>query len=137
MNVKMKNREMVKTVNNIFAMQTREENNGEKLFGSNIKVVYAIKKNKDRMISALKPYEEARAELLKECNEPEAEKRGDVKIRKDCEEKWNKDIDTLLEIEAEVDIHMIPFKEIGNAALSLNDFEAIEFMLLPAEDAQS
>ena len=50
-------------------------------------------------------------------------------IRKDCTEKWNKEINELLNIEVEADIHMVKFEEVEGLSLSMDDLEAIDFML--------
>ena len=47
----MKNSEMVNIVNGLVAMQERETKSGEKMFPDRIRVVYAIKKNKERLVS--------------------------------------------------------------------------------------
>ena len=62
----MKNSEMVNIVNGLVAMQERETKSGEKIFPGRIRVIYAIKKNKERLVSLLTPYEESRKELLEE-----------------------------------------------------------------------
>lgn len=134
MRVTMTNKEMITTVNNIVEMQDREAQRGEKLFGNKIKVIYAIKKNKEKLTQLLKPYDEARKELLEECNKKEAQLEGRVDIRKDCLEQWNRGVQELLDIEVEVEVHMVKATEIDGLTLSLNDFEAIEFMLEDLED---
>ena len=80
------------------------------------------------MISLLAPYEEARNELLEEYG-TKADENGTVSVRKDCAEKWNKEMNELLSIEAEADVHMIQFNEIDGLSLSMDDLEAIDFML--------
>ena len=105
-----------------------ETKSGEKMFPDRIRVVYAIKKNKERLVSLLTPYEESRNELLEEYG-TKADENGLVSVRKDCKEKWNKEIGELLNIEVEADIHMVKFEEIDGLSLSMNDLEAIDFML--------
>ena len=124
----MKNSEMVNIVNGLVAMQERETKSGEKMFPGRIRVIYAIKKNKELLVSLLTPYEESRNELLEEYG-TKADENGLVSVRKDCKEKWNKEIGELLNIEVEADIHMIKFEEIDGLSLSMNDLEAIDFML--------
>ena len=133
----MTNKEMVETVNRIAAMQDREDGiikrGGQKLFGNKTKVTYAIRKNKEKLLSLLKPYNEEREALLKECNEEEAQRNETVKIKKDCREAYEEGMKGLLEIEVEADIHMIQFEEVEGLELSTNDMEAIEFMLTAPE----
>lgn len=129
MRTKMTNKEMLETVNRIVDMQNREDTKQEKIFGSKIKALYAIKKNKDKLIQLLKPYDESRKELLEECNKTEAQLNNQIDIKNDCKEKWKKNMDELMEIEVDVDIHTIKFSELEGLNLSINDFEAIEFML--------
>lgn len=130
----MTNKEMLESVNRITAMQNRETENHEKIFGSKVKVMYAIKKNKDTLTQLLKPYEESRKELLEECNKKEAQVNGWIDIKNDCKEKWEKGINELLEIEVEADVHMVKFAEIENLSMSMNDLEAIEFMIESPEN---
>ena len=124
----MKNSEMVNIVNGLVAMQERETKSGEKMFPGRIRVIYAIKKNKERLVSLLTPYEESRKELLEEYG-AKADENGVRAIRKDCTEKWNKEISELLNIEIEADVHMVKFEEVDGLSLSMNDLEAIDFML--------
>lgn len=124
----MKNSEMVNIVNGLVAMQERETKSGEKMFPGRIRVIYAIKKNKELLVSLLTPYEEARNELLQEYG-TKADENGVRAIRKDCTEKWNKEISELLNIEVEADIHMVKFEEVEDLSLSMDDLEAIDFML--------
>lgn len=132
--VKMTNAEMVAAVNKITSMQEREEKDGKKLFGSKIKIVYAIKKNKEKLLQLLKPYEEARAELLKEHGTNAALTDGVLEIRKDRKEQWNKAMKELLGIEADVDVFTVNFTELDGLSLSLNDMDAIDFMVDASEE---
>lgn len=125
----MTNAEMVTAVNRIIGMQNREEQQGTKLFSDKVKINYAIKKNKDKLMNLLKPYDESREELYRVCKTNEPDEEGKVKIRKDCAEKWSDGLKELQEIEAEVDVHMIRFADIEKLPLSMNDLEAIDFML--------
>lgn len=132
--MKMTNRDMINAVNRIEGMQSREEKQGQKLFGDRIRVIYAIKKNKEKLLQLLKPYNESREELLNECRAADGpDEDGTVKIRKDCIGKWNKAINELLDIEVEAEIHKIKFSDIEGVSLSLNDLEAIDFMLTEPE----
>lgn len=126
---KMTNLEMVTAVNNIVAMQEREAENHEKIFGNKIKVSYAIKKNKEKLLNLLKPYEESRKELLEECNKKEAQLNGEIDIRNDCKERWKNAMVELQKIEVDVNIHTVKFADIEGAVLSVSDMEAIDFML--------
>lgn len=132
--VKMTNAEMVAAVNKITSMQEREEKDGKKLFGSKIKIVYAIKKNKEKLLQLLKPYEEARVELIKEHGTNAALTDGALEIRKDRKEQWSKAMKELLDIEADVDIFTVNFTELDGLSLSLNDMDAIDFMVKAPEE---
>ena len=132
--VKMTNAEMVAAVNKITSMQEREEKDGEKLFGNKVKIVYAIKKNKETLLRLLKPYEEARVELLKEHGTNAALTDGVLEIRKDRKEQWNEAMKELLGIEADVDIFAVNFAELDGLSLSLNDMDAIDFMVDASEE---
>ena len=130
----MTNAEMVSAVNRITAMQQREAENKEKIFGDCIMVNYAIRKNKEKLLNLLKPYSESMNDLLEACRAAELDKDGNVKIRKDCINKWNSGIKELQNIELEVDVHMVKFADIKGLKLSMDDLEAIDFMLEPPED---
>ena len=130
----MTNAEMVSAVNRIAAMQSRETENKEKIFGEHITVNYAIRKNKEKLLNLLKPYSESMNDLLEACRAAELDKDGNVKIRKDCINKWNSGIKELQNIELEVDVHMVKFADIKGLKLSMDDLEAIDFMLEPPED---
>ena len=132
--VKMTNAEMVAAVNKITSMQEREEKDGKKLFGNKVKIVYAIKKNKETLLRLLKPYEEARVELLKEHGTNAALTDGVLEIRKDRKEQWNEAMKELLGIEADVDIFAVNFAELDGLSLSLNDMDAIDFMVDASEE---
>lgn len=132
--VKMTNAEMVAAVNKITSMQEREEKDGEKLFGNKVKIVYAIKKNKETLLRLLKPYEEARVELLKEHGTNAALTDGVLEIRKDRKEQWNEAMKELLGIEADVDVFTVNFTELDGLSLSLNDMDAIDFMVDASEE---
>ena len=132
--VKMTNAEMVAAVNRITSMQEREEKDGEKLFGNKVKIVYAIKKNKETLLRLLKPYEEARVELLKEHGTNAALTDGVLEIRKDRKEQWNEAMKELLGIEADVDVFTVNFTELDGLSLSLNDMDAIDFMVDASEE---
>ena len=132
--VKMTNAEMVAAVNKITSMQEREEKDGEKLFGNKVKIVYAIKKNKETLLRLLKPYEEVRVELLKEHGTNAALTDGVLEIRKDRKEQWNEAMKELLGIEADVDVFTVNFTELDGLSLSLNDMDAIYFMVDASEE---
>lgn len=126
---KMTNKDVISTVNRIIALQEREEKAGVKLFKDKIKVVYAIKKNKDKLEQLLKPFTDTRAELLAECNKAEANKNGTIDIKLDCVDRFNKEMTALLDIEVDAEIHTVKFSDIDGLELSMNDLEAIDFMI--------
>lgn len=127
--VKITNREIIKIVNGIQAMQQREEKDAAKVFGNRVKINYAVRKNKEYLLRLIKPYEEERAELQGKYKTADGEE-----IRKDCIKNWNDEITQLLDIEIEAKIYTIPFSEIEGLELSMNDLEAIDFMVEPPED---
>jgi hypothetical protein len=126
---KMTNKDVISTVNRIIALQEREEKEGVKLIKDRIKVVYAIKKNKDKLEQLLKPFTDTRAELLAECNKAEANKNGTIDIKLDCVDRFNKEMTALLDIEVDAEIHTVKFSDIDGLELSMNDLEAIDFMI--------
>ena len=102
-----------------------------------VKVSYAISKNIGKIEKELGDYNTERSKLLdkyahkNEDGELEVTKDQNVTIKPENIEKWNKDINDLLDIEVEVDIHKVPFYilEESGTTMSISDIQAIEFML--------
>lgn len=74
----MTNRDLVMNLNMLNTLVQIERNyekryRGEKLFKGRIKISYGIKKNLDHLTNLLKPYEEARKDIINEYRDTETE----------------------------------------------------------------
>lgn len=102
-----------------------------------IKVAYAISKNVNKIESELKIYNTERVKLIEkygvkdEEGKLKADEYGNINIREDYKEEWNKDIKELLSIENEIDIHMIQLDDLLNSNYNISPAEltAIDFMI--------
>lgn len=102
-----------------------------------IKVAYAISKNVNKIESELKIYNTEKAKLMdKYCEKDEegklkADEYGNVNIKEEHREDWNRDIKELLSIENEIDIHMIELCDLLNSNYSISPAEltVIDFMI--------
>ena len=102
-----------------------------------IKVAYAISKNINKIDCELKAYNSEKARLIEKYAEKDeegkvkADEYGNINIKVDCIEDWNRDIKELLSIENEIDIHMIQLDDLLNADYNVSPAElsAIDFMI--------
>lgn len=118
----MKNREIIEHINALGNFTK------EKL---PVKLSFAIVKNFNKLQMAYKDYDESRKALLDEYSEKN--EKGEIipdKIADENIEKWNKEINELLDIEVDVDIHTVSIDVIENLQLSVSDVAAIEFMIV-------
>lgn len=99
-----------------------------------IKASYAIAKNIAHINSILKIYDEQRNKLLEKYAEKDDKgkvkvEKGQVTIKKDSIEQWNKDLQELMGIENEVEIHTFPLSVLDDCKLSPAEFMAIDYMI--------
>lgn len=102
-----------------------------------IKLAYAITKNINKINSELKAYNEEKAKLIDKYSEKDeegklkADEYGNVILKEEHIEDWNRDIKELLSIENEVDIHMIQLDDLLNSNYNISPAElaAIDFMI--------
>ena len=102
-----------------------------------VKVAYAITKNINKINSELKAYNEEKTKLIDKYAEKDEEgelKRneiGNVILKEEHIEEWNRDIAELLSIENEIDIHMIQLDDLLNSDYSISPAEltVIDFMI--------
>ncbi|WP_238886408.1 hypothetical protein [Clostridium sp. YIM B02551] len=101
-----------------------------------IKVSYAIAKNISKIESELKIYNKEREKLIDKYAVKDTEgkilsyENGNVKFKEDCIELWNKDINELLAIENEIEIHQFNFSLLdGYNNLSPAELIAIDYMI--------
>lgn len=102
-----------------------------------IKVAYAISKNINKIDCELKAYNSEKAKLIEKYAEKDeegkvkADEYGNINIKVECIEDWNRDIQELLSIENEIDIHMIHLDDLLNSDYNVSptDLSAISFMI--------
>lgn len=75
----MTNQEMLNAYNGLKLFQEKEaqiyKEDGKKILSGKIKLSYAINKNTNLLLNALKPYEDTRKELMEEYRDLEQEER--------------------------------------------------------------
>lgn len=99
-----------------------------------IKASYAIAKNIAHINSILKIYDEQRNKLLEKYVEKDDKgkvkvEKGQVTIKKESIEQWNKDLQEFMGIENEVEIHTFPLSVLNDCKLSPAEFMAIDYMI--------
>lgn len=102
-----------------------------------VKVAYAITKNINKINSELKAYNEEKAKLIDKYGEKDkegklkADKYGNVTLKEEYIQDWNRDIAELLSIENEIDIHMINLDDLLNSNYDISPAElsTIDFMI--------
>lgn len=102
-----------------------------------IKVAYAISKNVNKIESELKVYNTERNKLANKYGEKDKEgklkvdENGNVPLKEEYIEDYNRDIKELLSIENEIDIHMIKLDDLLNSNYDISPAElsAIDFMI--------
>lgn len=102
-----------------------------------VKVAYAITKNINKINSELKAYNKEKAKLIDKYGEKDKEgklkvdKKGNIPLKEEHIEEWNRDIAELLSIENEIDIHMINLDDLlnSNCNISPAGLVAIDFMI--------
>lgn len=98
-----------------------------------IRASYALMKNKNKVNSVLKNFDEISKKLTDkyvkrdENGNPLKDKKGLPKS--DNQEQWNKDFEELLDIENEIDVHQISISDLQGVNLSVGQLEAINFMI--------
>lgn len=102
-----------------------------------VKVAYAITKNINKINSELKAYNKEKTKLIDKYGEKDKEgklkvdKKGNIPLKKEHIEDYNRDIAELLSIENEIDIHMINLDDLlnSNCNISPSGLVAIDFMI--------
>ena len=102
-----------------------------------VKVAYAITKNINKINSELKAYNEEKAKLIDKYAEKDKEGKlktdeyGNVTLKEEYIQEWNRDMAELLSIENEIDIHMIHLDDLLNSNYNISPAElaAIDFMI--------
>ena len=102
-----------------------------------VKVAYAITKNINKINSDLKAYNEEKAKLIDKYAEKDKEGKlktdeyGNVTLKEEYIQEWNRDMAELLSIENEIDIHMINLDDLLNSNYNISPAElsVIDFMI--------
>lgn len=125
--MKLRNSEMIQIVNNIAAIQSNELQSEEKRFVGKIKVSYALKKNRDKILELLKPYEEERLEIFERFK---IDKNGSLEnISNDEKEALLKELNVLLSIEVDVPVYKVNIEDVEGIKLSFEELDALDFMI--------
>ncbi|WP_238884536.1 DUF1617 family protein [Clostridium sp. YIM B02551] len=100
-----------------------------------IKASYAIAKNISKIESELKIYNKEREKLIDKYAEKDEKgniisyENGNVKFKDDCIDLWNRDINELLAIENEIEIHKFSISLLDNCHISASELIAIDYMI--------
>lgn len=125
--MKLRNSEMIQIVNNITAIQSNELQSEEKRFVGKIKASYALKKNRDKILELLKPYEEERLEIFERFK---IDKNGSLEnLSNDEKEALLKELNVLLSIEVDVPVYKVNIEDIEGINLSFEELDALDFMI--------
>lgn len=126
--MKITNRKLVEGINLIRQVAQKQ---------LSVKVSYTLSRNIDHIESTLKPYEKERQKLLDKYVEKDEHGKSamwpdgiSVKFKDDAAEAgWKKDIEELLDIEADIDIRKIKLDDLSSANFSAAEIGAIEYMI--------
>lgn len=87
----MTNQEMLNAYNGLKLFQEKEaqiyKEDGKKILSGKIKLSYAINKNTNLLLNALKPYEDTRKELMEEYRDLEQEEKAIEEEKKRAEQE--------------------------------------------------
>ncbi|WP_040192086.1 hypothetical protein [Clostridium culturomicium] len=94
-----------------------------------IKVSYAVAKNIDKIESELKVYNAEKQKLIDKYTVKD--EHGNLKISEEHQEAWTRDIEALVEIEVDIDIHKFSVEEFinSNCNISPGELMAIDYMI--------
>lgn len=126
MTKKMTNADILAFYNELYKMNKKEEETGESIF-RNIKVNFAIRRNKEKLLPILKAYEESRQQIFDKYKSEEDDSK--IQIRMECAKQYSEDMNELLNIENEVDIHSVPIDSLSECNLTMSEMDAIYFMI--------
>lgn len=124
--MKLTNRKIVNTINSIGTVSNRS---------LPIKASYAISKNLLKLEKEAEIYNLEREKLLDKYSEKDeagqraVDKNGNVIIKKEHIEDWNREITELLDIEVEIDIHKFDLAVLDHVEISPQELMAIDFMI--------
>lgn len=93
------------------------------------KVAYALAKNVRKIETELALYNETRLKLLAE-NWPKSEDGSRFEIPSEDEAKWEVMLNDLVDVEVDLDAHMVDFGAFDSVDLTPAEVLALEFMIL-------
>ena len=140
----MTNQEMLNAYNGLKLFQEKEaqiyKEDGKKILSGKIKLSYAINKNTNLLLNALKPYEDTRKELMEEYRDLEQEEKAieeekrapgnvDIILKEGKSVKeLNQKIQELLGLEMDFEVHKVSLEEFDG--LDIGSWELGIFMFM-------
>lgn len=100
-----------------------------------VKISYAIAKNISKVDAELKIYNKERQKLVDKYAEkdnkgqPKIDKNNQYHIKKECLASWNKDIQDLLSIEAEIDVYKFSVDLLDGFNISPAEMQVLDCMI--------
>lgn len=100
-----------------------------------VKVSYAIAKNLNKIESELKTYNNEREKLINKYAEKNsdgtvrADEAGQIIFKEEYKKQWDKDINELLSIENEVDIHKFNISTLEGYSMTPAELMLIDYMI--------
>ena len=101
-----------------------------------IKVSYAIAKNLAKLEAELKTYNSEREKLIEkysikdENGKTVADENNQIKLQPELISEWNKDIQELLAIENDINIHTFSIEALNGYSMSPSDLMLIDYMIV-------
>ena len=147
----MTNQEMLNAYNGLKLFQEKEaqiyKEDGKKILSGKIKLSYAINKNTNLLLNALKPYEDTRKELMEEYRDLEQEEKAIEEEKKRAEQEkrapgnvdiilkegksvkeLNQKIQERLGLEMDFEVHKVSLEEFDG--LDIGSWELGIFMFM-------
>ena len=91
-----------------------------------VKVSYAIAKNINKINKEIKVFNSERQKLIQKYSikdkdgKPKVNEDDTISIKEDLLEEWNRELNELLEIENDIDIHLIKEDDLINASCNIS-----------------
>lgn len=99
-----------------------------------VKVSYAIAKNISKIEKELKIYEEERLKLLEKYAVKDEDgkvviEKNKIKIDENKRDSWEKEINELLEIEVDINMHKFKLEYLDNLNMSAEELVLLDYMI--------
>lgn len=124
--MKLSNRRLIEDIQTLSALTQKQ---------LPVKISYAIAKNIGKIQSELNIYNKERAKLVDKYAEKDekgeivVEKNKQIKFKDKCVEDWKRDINALLDIESDIDIHKFSINDLNGFNISAAEIKAIDYMI--------